>query len=206
MSYSERDVEGQVGIKPQQVKLYYFGDRSYIDVYTLSRCFYEACGMDPVDTGIESESIRILKVVKYHGFLSQGLQKNATCHFWFSISGKKHIYSFIESQDLINERRIETLYHLSEHIWIKGKFAGFMKPLTSVMAHNLMVLGKALVVANSKFIPRVVRAELKFNLTKDDYQNLSMEYIELNNNFALLRSSVSNRHHSDVFVKLLGSD
>ncbi len=94
----------------------------------------------------------------------------------------------------------------SGHVSILGKQARFLMPLTKVMTYNLMVLGKALIVANSKLIPRVVKTDLLFNLNDSDYASLTMEYIKLKNQFVLLLSKVDGRLHSNVIVKLLNPE
>ena len=66
-----------------------------------------------------------------------------------------------------------------------------------------MVLGKALIVANTPKIPRVVRSEFFMTVHMTDYIRTKTTYRSLPGGFGLLRTRLGDRPVLDVLVKLI---
>lgn len=187
----------------KKVNLYYFGDRNYIDISTNTKCFYEACQIQYDSVLIDSESVHIKKAITKSGYLIEGPSSESVCDFKFSLNNKLQTYSYIENGELITERRPEMSYNLEDYFEVTGKTGSAKKQITAFMTYNLMVFGKAVIVNNTKKIPRVVKTDLFFNIHQSEYKDLQIHYSELKNNFIILKSYIKSKHHGNVIVKLI---
>lgn len=187
-----------------QVQLSYLGDRAYIDISTLNMVCYSALGVNPSEKSIGSAVTRISKAVTRNGYLQLGLNQRANCYFEFEVDGQqRQCWSFIESGEPIVARRDDLRINLDESIRIDKNGARFLRPLTESRTHNFMILGKALIVANTRKIPRVVRAEFFSPIAESDYVHTLTTYRSLSGGFALLRTRLEGRTVLDVLVKLI---
>lgn len=188
------------------VKLSYFADRKYVDISTISAAFFRAIGLDPADSSIESEAIRLFGEITSQGELRSGKpDDDVKASFRYRRAGVDHLLHYIESEQRIAERSNEAKYNWWDHIRLVGNSAEFVKPLGNVMTYNLMVMGKVLILHTKSRVPRVVSTDLSFHLRPEHYPHLQMELKDLKNDFVQLQTYVGSRPHGVVNVKLLAS-
>lgn len=186
------------------VRLSFLGDRTYIDISTLHSACYSALGLDHRKDVFGRAVTKIPRAVSRHGHLEIGKSRGASCILEFEIESKGRFqYSFVESGDVILDRREEERFNLSEYVRIEDNIATFVKPINDFRSYNFMVLGKALIVVNTPKIPRVVRSEFFSTVDMADYVKTQTTYRSLPGGFGLLRTRLGDRPVLDVLVKLI---
>ena len=196
----------------KELKLSYFGSRQYIDVSTLTSELYRALPDITPNKEIANFQGRLLKKIMYHCglmlFTGDSCQKevddNVVAIFEWDYEGKHFQAQFVESSELITERRIEDVEDPKEYIRYTDQRVILERAINHDCIYNLMKMGRIIVVKNYAKSPRVVKYSFNRLLTKDELAGVVMTSRPLGKkDFYCLETWKDGKKFGEIIVKAL---